>query len=149
MAVNIPYNGQIPADVGPVAPGGNQAVTVPPAGTTSITTIGDSWLPTAMMDKVIGAASSNTGGMLAYEQAGNSQVPVNWQGLSPELVDYLTKEKAAAVYDGGIEWAYDPATQTFNGRTLGGNQTMSLADMTQRANQTQTPTQTTNKSIQI
>jgi len=34
MAINIPYNGQIPANVGPVAFGGNQAVTVPPAGTT-------------------------------------------------------------------------------------------------------------------
>ena len=30
MAVNIPYNGQMQANVGPVASGGNQAVTVPP-----------------------------------------------------------------------------------------------------------------------
>ena len=123
MAINIPYNGQIQANVGPVAPGGNQAVTVPPAGTTIPNTIN----PTVQV-------------------AGNSQVPVNWQGLDQGLVDYLTKQKAAAVYDGGVEWAYDPNTQTFNGRTMGGTVTKSLADMQKEA-AGQNPIPTGNQAV--
>lgn len=72
----IQYNGDPMLSVGPVAPNGNQAVTTPPAGTTSMTTLGGYTLPTAMMDKVTGAAMSNTT-MPVNSMAGNSQVPAN------------------------------------------------------------------------
>jgi len=70
---------------------------------------------------------------MALIQGGSTQIPTNWQGLDQGLVDYLTQQKAAAVYDGGVEWAYDPNTQTFNGRTMGGTVTKSLADMQKEA----------------
>lgn len=127
MATYIPYNGPIPASVGPVAPNGNQAVTTANSGMlTGMKTIGGVSLPAGMMDQVINYATNPAGGT-------NTQIPTNWQGLDQGLVDYLTKQKAAAAYDGGIAWAYDPNTQTFNGMTMGGTVTKSLADMQKEA----------------
>ena len=127
MATYIPYNGPIPASVGPVAPNGNQAVTTANSGMlTGMKTLGGVSLPAGMMDQVINYATNPSVGT-------NTQIPTNWQGLDQGLVDYLTKQKAAAVYDGGIAWAYDPNTQTFNGMTMGGTVTKSLADMQKEA----------------
>ena len=140
MATYIPYNGPVPASVGPVAPNGNQAVTTANNGSlTAFKTIGGVSLPAGKMDQLINYATNPAGGT-------NTQIPTNWQGLDQGLVDYLTKQKAAAAYDGGIAWAYDPNTQTFNGMTMGGTVTKSLADMQKEA-AGQNPVPTGNQAV--
>lgn len=55
-------------------------------------------------------------------------------GFDKKLLDYLNNQRAASTYDGGIDYAYDPVTQTFRGGARGGPVTKTLDEMQAYAN---------------
>jgi hypothetical protein len=62
-------------------------------------------------------------------QQPQGQPGFNSYGFDPALVDYLNNQKQMSIYDAGVSYKYDPATQTFTGNTLGGPVTKTLQEM--------------------
>ena len=54
-------------------------------------------------------------------------------GFDPALVDYLNRQRQQSVMDSGVDWTYDPSTQTFSGFDMSGPLTSSLAEMKSQA----------------
>jgi len=50
-------------------------------------------------------------------------------GFDPNLVNYLNEQRRMSATDAGVNYSYDPATQTFTGGTLGGPVTKTLEEM--------------------
>lgn len=54
-------------------------------------------------------------------------------GFDPALVNYLNQQRQQSVMDAGVDWTYDPSTQTFSGFNMSGPLTSSLAEMQAQA----------------
>jgi hypothetical protein len=54
-------------------------------------------------------------------------------GFDKNVVDYLNRQRQDSAHDAGVNYQYDPQTQTFTGATMGGQVRKSLADIQREA----------------